>query len=108
MKTYNDIYIEAKKILKAAAGEGTPEELNATASTEARLLMAFAAEKTVSEFVRDIRLYTTADYEARAMELIKRRADGEPAAYITGGWEFFGLPMIITPDVLIPRITPRL
>ena len=104
MKTYNDIYIEAKKILKAAAGEGTPEELNATASTEARLLMAFAAEKTVSEFVRDIRLYTTADYEARAMELIKRRADGEPAAYITGGWEFFGLPMIITPDVLIPRI----
>ena len=104
MRTYNDIYIDAKKRLKAAAGEGTPEEINAAASTEARLLMAFAAEKTVSEFVRDIRLYTTPDYEKKAMALIERRVAGEPAAYITGGWEFFGLPMIVTPDVLIPRV----
>lgn len=104
MRTYNDIYIDAKKKLKAAAGEGTPEEINAAVSTEARLLLAFAAEKTVSEFVRDIRLYTTADYEKKAMALIERRVTGEPAAYITGGWEFFGLPMIVSPDVLIPRV----
>ena len=104
MKTYNDIYIEAKKALKAAAGDGTPEEINAAASAEARLLLAFAAEKTTSEFTRDIRLYTTAEYENKAMALIRRRVGGEPAAYITGGWEFFGLPMIVTPDVLIPRV----
>lgn len=104
MKTYNDIYIDAKKMLKAAAGEGNPEELNAAASTEARLLLAFAAEKTIDEFVRDIRLYAAPDYEKKAMALIQRRVAGEPAAYITGGWEFFGLPMIVTPDVLIPRV----
>lgn len=104
MKTYNDIYIDARKALKAAAGEGTPEEINAAVSTEARLLLAFAAEKTVSEFVRDMRLYTTPDYEKKAMALIDRRVAGEPAAYITGGWEFYGLPMIVTPDVLIPRV----
>lgn len=104
MKTYNDIYIEAKKALKAAAGDGTPEEINAAAYAEARLLLAFAAEKTTSEFTRDIRLYTTAEYENKAMALIHRRVGGEPAAYITGGWEFFGLPMIVTPDVLIPRV----
>ncbi len=28
---------------------------------------------------------------------------GEPLAYILGEWEFFGLPLQITPDVLIPR-----
>ena len=70
MRTYNDIYIDARKVLKAAAGEGTPEEINAAVSTEARLLLAFAAEKTVSEFVRDMRLYTTPDYEKKAMALI--------------------------------------
>ena len=104
MKTYNDIYIEAKKLLKAAAGEGTPEEINAAASAEARLLLAFAGEKTPSEFARDMRLYTTPEYEKKAMALVERRTAGEPAAYITGGWEFYGLPMIVTPDVLIPRV----
>lgn len=28
---------------------------------------------------------------------------GEPLAYILGEWEFYGLPLQITPDVLIPR-----
>lgn len=104
MKTYNDIFIEAKKAIKAAYGEGTPEELNAAASAEARMLLAFAADKTVDELVRDIRLYTTPDYEARVNALVQRRTDGEPAAYITGSWEFYGLPITVTPDVLIPRV----
>lgn len=104
MKTYNDIYIDAKKLLKAAMPGQDASEANAVAAIEARLLLAFAAEKTVSEFVRDMRLYPAADFEERAMALIRRRAAGEPAAYITGGWEFMGLPMIVNPDVLIPRI----
>jgi release factor glutamine methyltransferase len=35
--------------------------------------------------------------------LAKRRRDGEPVAYLTGLREFFGLPLRVTPDVLIPR-----
>jgi len=35
--------------------------------------------------------------------LIRRRADGEPMAYITGEREFWSLPFRVTPDVLIPR-----
>lgn len=35
--------------------------------------------------------------------LVSRRAKGEPAAYILGEREFFGLPFAVTPAVLIPR-----
>jgi release factor glutamine methyltransferase len=36
-------------------------------------------------------------------ELIGRRADGEPIAYLTGLREFWSMPLQVTPDVLIPR-----
>ncbi len=35
--------------------------------------------------------------------LVARRAKGEPVAYLLGEKEFFGLPFLVTPDVLIPR-----
>ncbi len=35
--------------------------------------------------------------------LIKRRAAGEPLAYLLGWREFYGLKFVVTPDVLIPR-----
>ena len=35
--------------------------------------------------------------------LAKRRRDGEPVAYLTGRREFWGLPLAVTPAVLIPR-----
>jgi release factor glutamine methyltransferase len=42
--------------------------------------------------------------QARAYDaLVRRRAAGEPIAYLTGRREFFGLDLEITPDVLIPR-----
>jgi release factor glutamine methyltransferase len=38
-----------------------------------------------------------------AMSLSKRRATGEPVAYLTGRREFWSLDLRVTPDVLIPR-----
>ena len=32
-----------------------------------------------------------------------RRLAGEPVAYLIGEWEFYGLPLDISRDVLIPR-----
>ena len=54
--------------------------------------------------MRDLNLYTSGDIELLVDDYTARRLRGEPIAYISGSWEFYGLPMIITPDVLIPRM----
>jgi release factor glutamine methyltransferase len=41
--------------------------------------------------------------EAAFFALAKRRRDGEPVAYLTGVREFWGLPLRVSPAVLIPR-----
>ena len=56
-----------------------------------------------------IELYTrfdeVADETARAAfrELVRRRAEGTPVAYLVGRREFYSLMFRVTPDVLIPR-----
>ena len=41
--------------------------------------------------------------ERRVRELTARHLAGEPVAYLIGEWEFYGLPLDISPAVLIPR-----
>ena len=100
MKTYNELYINTRNTLKRA-------EIEAYA-LEARVLVASAAGKTVQQLLRDLNLYTTDKVEALVQEYTERRLKGEPVAYITGDWEFYGLPMKVTKDVLIPRTDTEL
>ena len=100
MKTYNDIYLQARNALRDSGIEGY--------TLEARLLVATAAGKTTQELLRDLSLYTTTDVADKVAALTERRISGEPVAYITGAWEFYGLPMVITTDVLIPRMDTEL
>ena len=93
--TYNDLYLEIRRQLRAA-DSGDP-------TLEARELVAFACGKTKEELLRDSRLYVTPEVEARVRALVHRHLDGEPTAYLIGEWEFYGLPLDISRDVLIPR-----
>src|SRR6516225_5755541 len=43
------------------------------------------------------------DVRKRYKELIRRRLEGCPVAYLVGRKEFFGLELAVTPAVLIPR-----
>ncbi|MBR4473142.1 MAG: peptide chain release factor N(5)-glutamine methyltransferase [Oscillospiraceae bacterium] len=96
MKTYNDLTLTIRKELIAQGVE--------SAQLESRLLVAHAAGKTVPELLRDMNLYTTDAIVDKAMSYLQRRTEGEPVAYITGSWEFYGIPLAVTPDVLIPRM----
>ena len=100
MKTYNDVYMQARNALREHGIEGY--------NLEARLLVATAAGKTTQELLRDLSLYTSPEMADKVAALTERRISGEPVAYITGAWEFYGLPMYINSDVLIPRMDTEL
>lgn len=94
-KTYNDLYIRVRNTLREHGIEAS--------AVEARLMVACAAGKTTAQLVRDLRLYVADEMTDKVEAMLTRRLSGEPVAYITGIWEFYGLPMEITRDVLIPR-----
>ena len=96
IKTYNDIYLDARRKLKAAGAENF--------SLEARLIVSAAAGKSREEFTRDLQLYALGDTEKKIGEMLARRLAGEPLAYVLGEWEFMGLPMAVNDGVLIPRM----
>ena len=95
-KTYSEIYITIRNALREHGIEAH--------SLEARFLLAAAADKSKEALMRDLNLYTSNGVEAKAMEMLQRRLDGEPLAYIAGKWEFYGLELAVTKDVLIPRM----
>ena len=94
--TYNNLYLEVRRQLRAA---GIP-----AAQLEAREIVCYAADKNREQFFRDMSLYASDPVEERVRALAKRRLEGEPVAYIIGEWEFYGLPLDISRDVLIPRL----
>lgn len=97
IRTYNDIFLDLRRKLRAAEIEAF--------DFEARLIAVAASGKTREQFMRDRHLYVTDDtFENAVGSMLERRAAGEPIAYILGEWEFFGLPITVNRDVLIPRV----
>ena len=93
--TYNDLYLDVRQRLRSAGVEAS--------TLEARELVCFGTGKSREELQRDSRLYASPEREAQVRQLVERRLKGEPVAYLIGEWEFYGLPLDISQDVLIPR-----
>ena len=93
--TYNNLYLDIRQQLRKSGIE--------SATLEARELVCFGTGKTRDELTRDGGLYASPELERRVRELVERHLAGEPVAYLIGEWEFYGLPLDISTDVLIPR-----
>lgn len=93
--TYNDLFLDIRRELKQGGVIDT--------TLEARELTCFGVNKTREELTRDGRLYAPPEMERRVRELTARHLAGEPVAYLIGEWEFYGLPLDISKEVLIPR-----
>ena len=82
------------------AATSTLAQTSETARLDAELLMAHALGVTRSELL--LRHMASPSAEGFA-QLLARRLNHEPVAYILGSQPFFGLDFLVTPEVLIPR-----
>ncbi|MHB8534332.1 MAG: peptide chain release factor N(5)-glutamine methyltransferase [Sulfuricaulis sp.] len=81
-------------------------ELQAASSTarlDAEVLVMLACGLDRSGLIKQDHLVPTGDQRRRLDELLARRKQGEPIAYITGVREFWSMELMVSPAVLIPR-----
>ena len=96
VKQYGQLYQDTRRALL--------ETENAQdAGVLARMLICHVSGKDHARFLADRDLYAGEDIVEGVEKGLKRLLAGEPIAYILGQWEFYGLPMIVSPKVLIPR-----
>jgi release factor glutamine methyltransferase len=74
-----------------------------TPRLEAEILLAHARHCPRIQLYVQYNEPLTEDERAVMRDLVRRRAQSEPVAYLVGHREFFGLEFRVTPDVLIPR-----
>jgi release factor glutamine methyltransferase len=70
---------------------------------EAELLLAHVLGVSRAWLFANRERVVPAGDAGKFLGLVERRVAGEPIAYLVGRREFWSLPLIVTPDVLIPR-----
>ena len=96
VKKYGDLYLDARRALLV-------NEEPQIASMMAKEIVCHVSGKTQDYFLANRDLYASEETVQGVEKLLRRLLDGEPLAYVLGEWEFYGLPLKVTPDVLIPR-----
>ena len=96
VKQYGELYLQIRRALLA-------QEDPQTAGMMARHLLCHISGKTQEEILTKRDLYASEEVCRGVEKGIKRLLSGEPFAYVLGEWEFYGLNLFVTPDVLIPR-----
>ena len=93
--TYHELYRAAREMLLPVDGDN--------ADFTARQIVAAATGRTVAQLLADYTLSVFQSDIDRVNQMVRRHYKGEPLAYILGQWDFHGMTLHVTPDVLIPR-----
>lgn len=96
VKKYSDLYLEARHAL-------LPTEEPRQAGILARELLRHVSGKSQEQLIADADKYADGSVVEAMEAAVKRLVEGEPLAYVLGEWEFYGMDLVVTPDVLIPR-----
>ena len=96
VKKYADLYLETRRALMT-------QEDTQTAGLMARNLIALYSGRTQEYILSNRELYATEETCEKVGSAIERLLKGEPLAYVLGEWEFYGLPLYVNENVLIPR-----
>jgi len=75
----------------------------ADASLEAEVLHRHALEADRAQFFAALHEPLAPPHQRQVDRSVRRRAEGEPLAYIVGRREFYGLDLFVNDDVLVPR-----
>ena len=96
VKQYGSLYLDTRRALLALEDADT-------AGMIARYLMCHASGQTQEYILAHQDLYASEETCRAVEEGLKRLLAEEPLPYVLGEWEFYGLPLYVSPDVLIPR-----
>ena len=95
VKKYADLFLDARRALLKQEGK--------FAANVARELVCAASGKTAEQVIADREIYASEEVCELTESFAQRRLRGEPMPYILGQWDFYGMTLTVTPDVLIPR-----
>ena len=96
VKKYIDLVLDTRKALLA-------QEDMEIADMWAKHLVAHVSGKSVHSLLLDRDSYADDAIIREIQRGLDRLLAGEPLAYVLGEWEFYGLKLMVSPDVLIPR-----
>ncbi len=94
--TISQLYLEAKNRLRITEDEET-------AGFMARNLLCYATGESYETLVAMGQSRVSDKAYDKMQRALYRAQTGEPLAYIIGEWDFYGMTLHITKDVLIPR-----
>ena len=95
VSTYQELYRKAKQMLEPTEGD--------MAGVTARELLCLASDKSKEELLRDMSLYTTDSVPPKMAALLREYMAGKPLQYMIGHWDFYGISLKLSENVLIPR-----
>lgn len=95
VRTVNEAYLDLRRELREKGIAGY--------QIEARELVCYAMDIQPEDFFAKKHLWVFDEMQARIDQLKELRLSGTPLQHITGRWEFYGIPLEVTRDTLIPR-----